>query len=160
LRAPSRPFQAGPRAPATARSPRRARSTAEVLPHLSLKRARRMLETYLPMFVMFAIVLVISSVMFLGGQFIGPKNPNPEKLSPFECGNDTEGAKNTKLSVKFYLTAILFVVFDIEVVFMYPWATLFKGLGWNGFATMFSFIVALVVALAYCWKKGALEWES
>jgi NADH-quinone oxidoreductase subunit A len=131
-----------------------------VLPYLSLKRARRMLETYLPMFVMFAIVLVISSVMFLGGQFIGPKNPNPEKLSPFECGNDTEGAKNTKLSVKFYLTAILFVVFDIEVVFMYPWATLFKGLGWNGFATMFSFIVALVVALAYCWKKGALEWES
>jgi NADH-quinone oxidoreductase subunit A len=131
-----------------------------VLPHLSLKRVRRMLETYLPMFVMFAIVLVISSVMFLGGQFIGPKNPNPEKLSPFECGNDTEGAKNTKLSVKFYLTAILFVVFDIEVVFMYPWATLFKGLGWNGFATMFSFIVALVVALAYCWKKGALEWES
>jgi NADH-quinone oxidoreductase subunit A len=119
-----------------------------------------MLETYLPMFVMFAIVAVISSVMFLGGQFIGPKNPNPEKLSPFECGNDTEGAKNTKLSVKFYLTAILFVVFDIEVVFMYPWAALFKGLGWSGFATMFSFIVALVVALAYCWKKGALEWES
>ena len=119
-----------------------------------------MLQTYLPMFVMFAIVLVISSVMFLGGQFIGPKNPNPEKLSPFECGNDTEGAKNTKLSVKFYLTAILFVVFDIEVVFMYPWATLFKGLGWNGFVTMLSFIVALVVGLAYCWKKGALEWEN
>ena len=71
-----------------------------------------------------------------------------------------EGAKNTKLSVKFYLTAILFVVFDIEVVFMYPWAALFKTLGWNGFATMFSFIVALVVGLAYCWKKGALEWGS
>ena len=120
----------------------------------------RMLLTYLPMFVMFAIVLVISSVMFLGGQFIGPKNPNPEKLTPFECGNDTEGAKSTKLSVKFYLTAILFVVFDIEVVFMYPWAALFKGLGWSGFVTMFSFIFALVVGLAYCWKKGALEWES
>jgi len=124
------------------------------------KRVAEMLEVYLPMFVMFAIVAVISAVMFLGGQLIGPKNPNPEKLTPFECGNDTEGARNTKLSVKFYLTAILFVVFDIEVVFMYPWATLFKGLGWSGFATMFSFIVALVVALAYCWKKGALEWES
>ena len=119
-----------------------------------------MLLTYLPMFVMFAIVLVISSVMFLGGQFIGPKNPNPEKLSPFECGNDTEGAKNTKLSVKFYLTAILFVVFDIEVVLMYPWAVQFRSLGWSGMATMASFVALLVVALIYVWKKGALEWET
>jgi NADH-quinone oxidoreductase subunit A len=139
----------------------RVSSTFAPLHHPASHRTEpRMLLTYLPMFVMFAIVLVISSVMFLGGQFIGPKNPNPEKLTPFECGNDTEGAKNTKLSVKFYLTAILFVVFDIEVVFMYPWAALFKGLGWSGFATMFSFIFALVVGLAYCWKKGALEWES
>ena len=119
-----------------------------------------MLLTYLPMFVMFAIVLVISSVMFLGGQFIGPKNPNPEKLSPFECGNDTEGAKNTKLSVKFYLTAILFVVFDIEVVFIYPWAIQFRELGWTGMGTMFGFLAVVVVALVYVWKKGALEWES
>jgi NADH-quinone oxidoreductase subunit A len=119
-----------------------------------------MLELYLPMFLMFAIVAVISSVMFLGGQFIGPKNPTPEKMMPFECGNDTDGARGTKMSVKFYLTAILFVVFDIEVVFMYPWAALFKSLGWVGFASMFGFIIALLVALAYCWKKGALEWES
>ena len=98
--------------------------------------------------------------MFLGGQLVGPKNPTPEKLMPFECGNDTPGAGNTRMSVKFYLTAILFVVFDIEVVFMYPWAALFRGLGWNGFFTMFGFILALIVALAYCWKKGALEWES
>ncbi|HLV66307.1 MAG TPA: NADH-quinone oxidoreductase subunit A [Polyangiaceae bacterium] len=119
-----------------------------------------MMDLYLPMFVMFAIVAVIASVMFLGGQFIGPKNPTPEKMQPFECGNDTSGTRGTKLSVKFYLTAILFVVFDIEVVFMYPWATLFKGLGWTGFFSMLAFIVALLVALAYCWKKGALEWES
>jgi NADH-quinone oxidoreductase subunit A len=109
---------------------------------------------------MFLIVAVICAVMFLGGQFIGPKNPNPEKLMPFECGNDTGGAQSTKMNVKFYLTAILFVVFDIEVVFMYPWAALFRGLGWSGFATMLSFVAALLVALAYCWKKGALEWES
>nr|PZN29098.1 MAG: NADH-quinone oxidoreductase subunit A [Pseudomonadota bacterium] len=118
------------------------------------------MDLYLPMFVMFAIVAVIAAVMFLGGQFIGPKKPTPEKMLPYECGNDTEGARGTKLSVKFYLTAILFVVFDIEVVFMYPWATLFKGLGWAGFFSMLAFIVALLVALAYCWKKGALEWES
>jgi len=119
-----------------------------------------MVETYLPMFVMFAIVLVISAVMFLGGQLIGPKNPTPEKMTPFECGNDSEGAGKVRMSVKFYLTAILFVVFDVEVVFMYPWAALFRTLGWTGFFSMFGFITALVVALAYCWKKGALEWES
>jgi NADH-quinone oxidoreductase subunit A len=98
--------------------------------------------------------------MWLGGHLVGPKNPTPEKVLPFECGNDTEGAKNTRLSVKFYLTAILFVVFDIEVVFMYPWAALFKTLGWVGFFSMAGFIVALLVALVYCWKKGALEWEN
>jgi NADH-quinone oxidoreductase subunit A len=119
-----------------------------------------MVELYLPMFLMFLIVLVIASVMFVGGQLIGPKNPTPEKMTPFECGNDTEGATGTRLSVKFYLSAILFVVFDVEVVFMYPWAVLFKGLGWTGFVSMFGFIVALLVALVYCWKKGALEWES
>ena len=119
-----------------------------------------MFETYLPILVTFVLVGIICAVMFLGGQLVGPKNPTAEKMMPFECGNDTEGAGNTRMSVKFYLTAILFVVFDIEVVFMYPWAVLFKGLGWACFATMLGFIVALLVALAYCWKKGALEWES
>jgi NADH-quinone oxidoreductase subunit A len=119
-----------------------------------------MLELYAPMFIMFAIVAVICTVMFAGGHFVGPKNPTPEKVMPFECGNDTPGARDVKMNVKFYLTAILFVVFDVEVVFMYPWAALFKGLGWFGFLSMLSFITALIVALAYCWKKGALEWES
>ena len=119
-----------------------------------------MLELYAPMFIMFAIVAVICTVMFAGGHFVGSKNPTREKVMPFECGNDTPGARDVKMNVKFYLTAILFVVFDIEVVFMYPWATQFRSLGWFGFLTMFSFITALLVALAYCWKKGALEWES
>ena len=119
-----------------------------------------MTELYLPMFIMFAIAAGICAVMFLGGQYLGPKNPTAEKLLPFECGNDTSGTRGVKLSVKFYLTAILFVVFDIEAVFIYPWAVLFKGLGWTGFLTMLAFIVALLVALAYCWKRGALEWES
>ena len=119
-----------------------------------------MFELYLPMFMMFAIVALIATGMFAGGQFVGPKNPTVEKMMPFECGNDTQGARGIKMSVKFYLTAILFVVFDIEVVFMYPWAVLFKSLGWGGFLIMSSFIVALLVALAYCWKKGALEWET
>ena len=119
-----------------------------------------MFELYLPMFILFAISGTICAVMFVGGAMLGPKNPTPEKMMPYECGNDTAGARGTKMSVKFYLTAILFVVFDIEAVFLYPWAALFKGLGWVGFTTMLAFIVALLVALAYCWKKGALEWES
>ena len=118
-----------------------------------------MVQLYLPMFMTFGVAGLICAVFFFGGALLGPKNPTPEKLMPYECGNDTEGARGIKPSVKFYLTAILFVVFDIEVVFMYPWASLFKELGWVGFATMLSFIGALLVALAYCWKKGALEWE-
>lgn len=119
-----------------------------------------MLDLYLPMFMMFGVALAICAGMYLAGHYLGPKNPTPDKVMPFECGNDTEGAGQTKLSVKFYLTAILFVVFDIEVVFMYPWATQFKGLGWTGFLTMLAFISSLLIALVYCWKKGALEWES
>jgi NADH-quinone oxidoreductase subunit A len=119
-----------------------------------------MFELYLPMFIMFAVAAVICGAMFSLGALLGPKNPTPEKMTSFECGNDTEGGQGVKLSVKFYMTAILFVVFDVEVVFIYPWATLFKGLGWTGFATMFTFVAGLIVALIYCWKKGALEWES
>lgn len=119
-----------------------------------------MLETYLPLFLLFLVALVIGGAMFTLGHFVATKPPSPDQAMPYECGNDTRGARDVKLTVKFYLTAILFVVFDIEVVFIYPWATLFKSLSWVGFATMTAFIVALGVALAYVWKKGALEWES
>jgi NADH-quinone oxidoreductase subunit A len=81
-------------------------------------------------------------------------------MIPYECGSESSGGRHVRLSVKFYLTAILFVVFDIEAVFIYPWATQFRSLGWPGFATMSSFVVLLVVALLYVWKKGALEWEK
>jgi NADH-quinone oxidoreductase subunit A len=120
-----------------------------------------MIDTYLPMFITFGIALGLGLAMFSLGHFLGKKNPTPEKMMPFECGNDSIGLRDVKsMSVKFYLTAILFVVFDIEVVFIYPWAPLFKGLGWVGFATMTTFVGALLIALVYCWKKGALEWES
>ncbi len=119
-----------------------------------------MVELYLPMFLMFLVAAAVCMGMFVGGALIGKKNPTPEKMMPYECGNDTQGARHIRMNVKFYLTAILFVVFDVEVVFIYPWASLFKGLGWQGFAEMLMFIAALLIALLYCWKKGALEWES
>ena len=100
--------------------------------------------------------------MFIGGQFVGPKNPTPEKVQPFECGNDTDGRRrHVKLSVKFYLTAILFVVFDIEVVFMYPWAVQFKTLGWTGFLDACSASSPRSSSRSStAGRKGALEWES
>ena len=81
-------------------------------------------------------------------------------FEPYESGSESSGANHLKLSVKFYLTAILFVVFDIEVVFIYPWAIQFRELGWLGMGTMFGFLSVVIVALVYVWKKGALEWES
>ncbi len=119
-----------------------------------------MIALYLPLLVTFLVSAVVAAAMFLLGHFVGRRKASAEKQMPFECGNDTQGAKGIRPSVKFYLTAILFVVFDIEVVFIYPWATLSQGLGWAGFGSMGLFIAALLVALIYCWRKGALEWDS
>ena len=120
---------------------------------------KSMLELYAPMFIMFAIVAVICTVMFAGGHFVGPKNPTPEKVMPFECGNDTPGARDVKMNVKFYLTAILFVVFDVEVVFLYLWAIVFRDLLVGGLVSMGTFVVVLLLGLAYAWRKGVLTWR-
>ncbi len=120
-----------------------------------------MLATYFPMFLMIVIAAVVALAFFTGATFLGGKvNKTPEKMKPFECGSESSGGSHLKLSVKFYLTAILFVVFDIESVFIYPWAIKFKELGWMGLGSMFGFLAVVVVALVYVVKKGALEWES
>ena len=118
------------------------------------------MATYVPLLLLFIVGAVITGALFTLSSVLGPKNPTPEKMMPYECGSDSTGGRFVKPSVKFYLTAILFVVFDIEVVLMYPWAIQFRTLGWGGMATMGSFISLLVVALIYVWKKGALEWET
>ena len=109
---------------------------------------------------MLAVATLLAGLFFTLASILGKKNPTPEKLAPFECGSESSGARNVKLSVKFYLMAIFFVVFDIESVFIYPWAVQFRSLGWLGLAEMFSFLAVIVVALVYVWRKGALEWES
>lgn len=99
--------------------------------------------------------------------FIGPKATNPEKLKPFECGSEPIGSPRGRYSVKFYQVAILFLVFDIEAAFMYPWAVLFDqlsvapggGVSMFGFVEMLVFVAILVVALAYVWRKKAIGWE-
>ena len=118
------------------------------------------MATYVPLLLLFIVGAVITGALFTLSSVLGPKNPTPEKMMPYECGSDSTGGRFVKPSVKFYLTAILFVVFDIEVVLMYPWAIQFRTLGWSGMATMASFVALLVVALIYVWKKGALEWET
>ena len=116
---------------------------------------------YIPMFLLFAVAMTLVMVFFLGAAFLGPKNPGTsEHNQPFECGNDSSGSHGARPSVTFYMTAILFVVFDVEAVFLYPWAVRFRALGWTGFLSMLGFLAVLVVGLTYVWKKGALEWEK
>ena len=115
---------------------------------------------YVPLLLLFIIAAAITVGMFTATSLLGPRNPTPEKMIPYECGSESTGGRFAKPSVKFYLTAILFVVFDIEAVLIYPWTVQFRSLGWAGFAEMLSFIALIVVALIYVWKKGALEWES
>ena len=119
-----------------------------------------MVAVYLPVLLMIAVALVVALAIFTLTSLLGPKNMTAEKAIPYESGSESTGAQHIKLSIKFYLTAILFVVFDIEAVFLYPWAAMFRSLGWIGFVEMLLFIVILGITLIYAWKKGALEWES
>jgi len=119
-----------------------------------------MLSTYLPALIMLIFATVFAVALFTLTSVLGTKKMTPEKAIPYESGSDSEGANHVRLSVKFYLTAILFVVFDIEAVFLYPWAAVFRQLGWFGLLEMFAFIAVLAITLVYAWKKGALEWEK
>ena len=109
------------------------------------------------MIFLFAGIVVIS--LLLIAQKVGPKKPNPVKDEPFESGNPPKGDARVRFSVRFYLVAMLFLIFDIEVVFLYPWAILFRRLGIFGLVEMGVFLLILVIGFIYVWKKGALEWE-
>jgi NADH-quinone oxidoreductase subunit A len=117
------------------------------------------MATYLPVLMLMGVAILIACGMYFATSFLGPKVPQETKSTPFECGNPSDGASTLRPSVKFYLTALLFVVFDIEAVMIFPWAVQFRSLGWAGFATMASFIFLLALVLLYAWRKGALQWE-
>ena len=119
-----------------------------------------MFSAYLPVFVMLGVAALVAVGVFALTSVLGPKNMTQEKAIPYESGSETTGASQVRMSIKFYLTAILFVVFDIEAVFLYPWGSLFRELGWLGFVEMMLFLVVLGVVLIYAWRKGALEWEN
>lgn len=116
-------------------------------------------ESYLPILLLGIIAVVIGGAMLGLAKVLGPKQPSTTKGLPFECGSPPIGSARERFSVKYYVTAILFLVFDIESVFVYPWAVLFRKLGWFGFVEMLTFTAFLLVGLVYVLRKGALEWE-
>ena len=118
-----------------------------------------MLAQYGPVLITFALAAIVALVLVSASRLLGARNPTATKLTTFECGNEPSGSAWGRFSVKFYLTAILFIVFDVEVVFMYPWAVVFRQLGWPGFAAMSLFLFVAALGLLYEWRKGALEWD-
>jgi NADH-quinone oxidoreductase subunit A len=114
---------------------------------------------YFPLLILFALAGVVVLTLLFVAQMVGPKSLNPAKAEPFESGNPPKGDARIRFSVRFYLIAMLFLIFDIEVVFLYPWAILFRRLGWFGLVEMAIFLAILVIGFIYVWKKGALEWD-
>jgi NADH-quinone oxidoreductase subunit A len=117
-----------------------------------------MLAEFTGVLLMLALALVVAAGMLGIHRLLGPRRVFDEKLDPFECGEKQIVSPSQRFSVKFYLVAMLFVLFDLEAVFFYPWGALFSELGWFGFWAMGVFAVPLVVGLLYEWRKGALEW--
>ena len=115
---------------------------------------------YLPIFIMFTIAVGFAVVSLIATHALGPKRKTKVKLESFECGIETQGNARVPFSIKYFLVAILFVLFDIEVIFMYPWAANFKELGMLGVIEVFSFIGLLLVGFYYMLSKKALKWED
>ncbi|HET8541917.1 MAG TPA: NADH-quinone oxidoreductase subunit A [Anaeromyxobacter sp.] len=126
------------------------------------------LQTYFSIAVVLALAAVLALVMLTLAGVLGPRRYSLVKNAPFECGSVPIGSARERFSVKFYVVAILFVVFDIEAIFLYPWAVLLlpdaatgaPGLGWPGLVTMGIFVATLIAGLAYVWKKGVLDWSK
>ena len=114
---------------------------------------------YLPIVIFLAIATALGLGFILAAAVLAPKAPDPEKLSAYECGFNAFDDARMKFDVRFYLVAILFIIFDLEVAFLFPWAVAFGKLGATGFWSMIVFLAVLTVGFAYEWKKGALEWD-
>ena len=117
------------------------------------------LSEYLPIAVMFLLAAAFAGVSLVVSYLISYKRPTPEKLEPYECGIVTEAEPIQRFPVKFYLVAILFVIFDVEIVFLFAWAAVFGDLGWAGVGAIAVFTLLIVETLGYVWKRGALDWN-
>ncbi|HEB80796.1 MAG TPA: NADH-quinone oxidoreductase subunit A [Chromatiales bacterium] len=118
-----------------------------------------MLGNYLPVLIFIVVALFIGVIAITAGFLLGPHRPDPAKLSPYECGFEAFEDSRMKFDVRYYLVAILFIIFDLEIAFLFPWAVSLHHIGLFGLAAMALFLGILVVGFLYEWKKGALEWE-
>ncbi len=118
-----------------------------------------MLIQYLPLLILIIIAAGLGFIVIGLGTFFGPRRPSSRKMQPYESGMQPYGPGTRRISVRYYLVAVLFILFDIEVIFVLPWAVVFRDLGSTGLFMMVVFMLVLEVAFVYAWKKGALEWE-
>jgi NADH-quinone oxidoreductase subunit A len=118
-----------------------------------------MLENYFPILLFVFVGLAVGAVSMTLGYFLAPNRPDAEKLSPYECGFEAFEDARMKFDVRYYLVAILFILFDLEIAFLFPWAIVLEEIGFFGFVAMMIFLGILVVGFIYEWMKGALEWE-
>jgi NADH-quinone oxidoreductase subunit A len=118
-----------------------------------------MLAEYFPILLFIAVGLAIGVAPMVLGRLLGPHRPDPEKLSPYECGFEAFEDARMKFDVRYYLVAILFILFDLEIAFLFPWAIVINDIGLAGFLAMMLFLAILTVGFVYEWMKGALEWE-
>ena len=118
-----------------------------------------LLANYLPIVIFMGIAVALGIVLILAAVIIAVSNPDPEKISAYECGFNAFDDARMKFDARFYLVAILFIIFDLEIAFLFPWAVAFKDIGTVGFWSMMVFLGVLTIGFAYEWKKGALEWD-
>jgi len=118
-----------------------------------------MLDNYLPIMIFIAIGIAIGVLPILAGFLLAPHKPDSEKLSPYECGFEAFEDSRMRFDVRYYLVAILFIISDLEIAFLFPWAVVLDSIGLFGFTAMMIFLAILVIGFIYEWKKGALEWE-
>jgi len=117
------------------------------------------LENYLPILIFMVIGLLVGGGAMVAGFMLGESRPDSQKNAPYECGFEAFESARMKFDVRYYLVAILFIIFDLEIAFLFPWAVVLESLGIVGFVAMLIFLGILVVGFIYEWKKGALEWE-
>jgi NADH-quinone oxidoreductase subunit A len=133
------------------RHPHKASDRSTLLDHL--------LREYLPIIIFLALAVGLALVLLLAAVVLAVRNPDAEKVSAYECGFNAFDDARMKFDVRFYLVSILFIIFDLEVAFLFPWAVAFGEISMAAFWSMMLFLVVLTVGFAYEWKKGALEWE-
>ena len=122
-------------------------------------RQRSVLENYFPILLFIVVALVFGGLLTSVGKVLAPNRPDSEKLSPYECGFEAFEDARMKFDVRYYLVAILFILFDLEIAFLFPWATVINEIGMAGFLSMMLFLAILVAGFVYEWMKGALNWE-